>query len=161
MTTADVIESREAIAIKVPAKVRVLEADPLPVTTSALTRVPESRKINPRVANFRAAVVEKKVTKRTSAIGLMHHHGSEPGPPGFAKNAKFGPPPGRLSPISESKRLGLINTASDPGAESRIGSKRMVEQKLVRDKLKSKQKKYSKTLILSFFDNNNSIRICS
>ena len=60
----------------------------------------------PRDANFRAAVVEKKVTKRTKAIGLTAHHGSEPGPPGFASSARLGPPPETVKPISPSSRDG-------------------------------------------------------
>jgi hypothetical protein len=83
--------------------------------------VPDKRKINPSVANLRAAVVEKKVTKRTMATGLMHHHGREPGPPGFAKNAKLAPPPGIVRPISESNRVGFTKIAKEPGADKRIG----------------------------------------
>jgi hypothetical protein len=116
ITTADVIERRVAIAIKVPALARVLAAEPLSETTSELTIVPERRKIRPKEANFLAAVVEKYVTKRTIATGLTHHHGSEPGPPGLAKKAKFGPPPGRVNPISDRTRLGFTKIPNDPGA---------------------------------------------
>ena len=60
----------------------------------------------PRDANLRAAVVEKYVTKRTKAIGLIAHQGSEPGPPGFARRVRLGPPPETVNPISPSKRDG-------------------------------------------------------
>ena len=126
ITTADVIESKVATAIKVDALARVCVADPLPETTSALANVAANKKIKPSVANFLAAVVEKKVTKRTMAIGLTHHHGSDPGPPGFAKKAKLAPPPGIVNPISARSLVGLIKIAKDPGADNAIGRKTKV-----------------------------------
>jgi hypothetical protein len=59
MTTAAVIESRVAIAIKVPALARVLADEPLSEITSELTTVPDRRNTKPRDANFLAAVLEK------------------------------------------------------------------------------------------------------
>jgi hypothetical protein len=59
MTTAEVMESSVATAMKVPAFARVLAAEPLSDTTRELTSVPESRKIKPSDENFRAAVDEK------------------------------------------------------------------------------------------------------
>jgi hypothetical protein len=53
------IESKVAIAMKVPELARVLAEEPLSDKTNELTRVPARRKIKPKVANFRAAVVEK------------------------------------------------------------------------------------------------------
>ena len=107
--------------MNVAALARVLVAEPFPETTSALKKVPASKKIKPSVANLREAVVEKNVTKRTIATGLTDHHGSEPGPPGFAKNAKLAPPPGIVSPISERSPVGLRKIAKEPGADKRIG----------------------------------------
>jgi hypothetical protein len=126
------MESKVAIAINVPAFARVLAEEPLSDTTKELTRVPERRKINPSDANFRAAVVEKYVTKRTIAIGLMHHHGNDPGPPGFARNAKFGPPPGIVNPISARSRLGFTKMANEAGAESKSGSPTSVPLRITR-----------------------------
>jgi hypothetical protein len=59
ITTAEVIESSVAIAIKVPTFARVLADDPLSETTSELIKVPDNRNTKPRDANFLAAVVEK------------------------------------------------------------------------------------------------------
>jgi len=122
MTTAEVIDSNVAMAIKVEAFARDPVAEPLPETTRALTKVPDNKKIKPRVANFLAAVVEKNVTNRTIAIGLTHHHGSEPAPPGFAKKAKLAPPPATVSPISERSLVGFTKIAKEPGADKRIGN---------------------------------------
>jgi hypothetical protein len=77
------MEKSVEIAKKVPANALVGDADPFPFTTSALTRVPDNKKTRPVVENRRAAVVEKKVTRRITVSGLTHHHGSDPGPPGF------------------------------------------------------------------------------
>ena len=103
MTTAAVIESRVATAMKVPANAREDSADPLPLTTSELINVPDRRKTIPSAENFLAAVDEKYVTQRIIVSGLMHHQGSDPGPPGFASKARFGPPPGSAKPISPHK----------------------------------------------------------
>jgi hypothetical protein len=122
ITTAEVIARSVAIAIKVPAFARVLAEEPLFEMTKELMKVPDKRNTRPREENFLAAVVEKYVTKRMIAIGLTHHHGSDPGPPGFAKKAKLGPPPGRFNPISAMSWLGLRKTPNDEGAERRSGS---------------------------------------
>ena len=107
MTIADVIEKSVASAINTPGKTLALRVDPALGTTSPLARVPARRKTIPGSANLRAAVVEKNEKKRIAVIGLMLHHGSDPGPPGFPRNARFGPPPGKVRPISRKSLLGL------------------------------------------------------
>ncbi len=107
MTIADVIEKSVASAMNTPGKTLALIVDPELGTTSPLARVPASRKMIPGSANLRAAVVEKNEKKRIAVIGLMLHHGSDPGPPGFPRNARFGPPPGKVMPISRKSLLGL------------------------------------------------------
>ncbi len=121
ITTPEAIENKVAKEIKVPAKTCALRVVPFPGTTITLAAVPSNKKTIPGVANLRAAVVEKYETIRTAVIGLMHHHGKEPGPPGFAIIARFGPPPGALNPISRNIRLGCRSNPKEPGAASMNG----------------------------------------
>ena len=116
------MDSSVAIAVNVPAKARDGSDFPLTFTINELTTAPESRRTRPRDANLRAAVDEKYVTTRMIAIGLTHHHGSEPGPPGFPSIARVGPPPGIANPISPHSRVGLVKIAKELGAERRIGA---------------------------------------
>jgi hypothetical protein len=117
----DVIEKRVAIARNTPGKTREFSVEPLLGTTSALEKVPARRKMIPGRANLRAAVLEKYEKKRNAGMGLMLHHGSEPGPPGFARSAKFGPPPGTVRPISKKSLVGCRSNPKEFGAASKKG----------------------------------------
>ena len=106
ITMPDAIEKRVASARKTPGKTCEFNVEPVLGTTSALEKVAARRNTIPGRANLRAAVLEKNEKNRNAGIGLMLHHGSEPGPPGLARNAKFGPPPGIERPISRKSLVG-------------------------------------------------------
>jgi hypothetical protein len=124
----EVIEKRVARARKTPGKTREFSVEPLLGTTSALENVAARRKMIPGKANLRAAVLEKYEKKRNAGIGLMLHHGSEPGPPGLARNAKLGPPPGIERPISRKSRVGWRSNPKELGAASKKGMKKSAER---------------------------------
>jgi hypothetical protein len=128
ITIADVIAKRVAIARKTPGKTREFRVEPLLGTTSALENVPTRRKMIPGSANLRAAVLEKNAKNKNAGIGLMLHHGSEPGPPGLARNAKFGPPPGIDRPISRKSLVGWRSNPKEFGAASKKGMRKSAER---------------------------------
>ncbi|CAB4329125.1 unannotated protein [freshwater metagenome] len=78
----------------------------------------------PGSANLRAAVVEKNDKNSIAVIGLMLHHGRDPGPPGFPRKARFGPPPGIVSPISRKSLVGCLKNPREFGAAIREGMKK-------------------------------------
>jgi hypothetical protein len=59
ITTPDVSEKSVAIEIKAATEICVLSGVPFPGVTATLSNVPQSKKVIPGWANFRAAVVEK------------------------------------------------------------------------------------------------------
>jgi hypothetical protein len=118
--------------INTPEKTLDVLVEPLPLITRDDKKEPTKRAAIPGVANLRAAVVEKKVTRRISEIGLMLHQGSDPGPPGLAKRARFGPPPAVVKPISLTKIEGFKKMANDPGAERAIGIRTVVTRRIRR-----------------------------
>jgi hypothetical protein len=107
-----------------PGKTRALSVDPLPGTTRPLASVPAKRKRIPGSANLLAAVVEKNEIKRIAVMGLMLHQGSEPGPPGLPRNARFGPPPGMVRPISRKSLVGCRSKPREFGAAIKNGMKK-------------------------------------
>jgi hypothetical protein len=128
ITIADVIAKRVAVARKTPGKTREFRVEPLLGTTSALENVPTRRKMIPGRANLRAAVLEKNAKNKNAGIGLMLHHGREPGPPGLARNAKFGPPPGIDRPISRKSLVGWRSNPKEFGAASKKGMRKRAER---------------------------------
>jgi hypothetical protein len=124
MTIAEVIEKRVASAMNTPGKTLALRVDPVLGTTRPLARVPVRRKTIPGRANLRAAVVEKNEKRRIAVIGLILHHGSDPGPPGLPRNARFGPPPGIVIPISRKSLDGCRSNPKEFGAASKNGMKK-------------------------------------
>ncbi len=93
----------------------------MPVTDIALISTAKSNEKKPNSDTRRARVEEKSVIPRMIDSGLSTANGSDPGPPGFPRIARFGPPPGIKKPASIKNLFGLnINSRLD-GAQSSSG----------------------------------------
>jgi hypothetical protein len=95
--------------------------DPFPVIENALMRTAANSEAKPNSATRRARVDEKSEMPRMIDNGLKTAKGSDPGPPGFPRIAKFGPPPGIKKPASIRNLLGFNINSKLHGAQSSSG----------------------------------------
>ena len=65
-------------------------------------------------------------------MGLIDHHGSDPGPPGLPMSARFGPPPATVKPISLISKFGRMKYSKEPGAERMSGANKSVAYRIAR-----------------------------
>ena len=96
---------------------------PLPAREKVEKSVPTTMSDPPITAICRARLTEKRATTKMKVIGLINHHGSDPAPPGLAKNAKFGPPPELNNPISRSSPRGEVMSSKLHGRVRSTGRK--------------------------------------